>query len=137
MALAVQIYRPYTLRVTGGISGPSGPFNMDNYPTLSDYPYSMLPEYTECFPNTVRSLPEHQNSYSENIWNGIRPSVNGPLGLEHGEWIDGKTSLTTAPRQMNRTLLSGPLQTRWSMESVAVLWPITCFKTPWSILMPS
>ena len=39
----------------------------------------MFLEHTECFPNTIRSLPEHPNSYSENKRNGIRASVIGPL----------------------------------------------------------
>ena len=39
----------------------------------------MLLEHTECFPNMIRSLPEHPNSSSENKRNGIRASVIGPL----------------------------------------------------------
>ena len=39
---------------------------------------SMLLEHNECFPNMIRSLPEHPNSYSENKRNGIRASVTGP-----------------------------------------------------------
>ena len=34
-------------------------------------------EHTECFPNMIRSLPEHSNSYSESKRNGIRPNVIG------------------------------------------------------------
>jgi hypothetical protein len=37
------------------------------YASIRNRTASMLLEYTECFPNTVRSLPEHQNSYSESI----------------------------------------------------------------------
>ena len=44
---------------------------------------SMLPEHTGCFPNMIRSLPEHPNSYSEKKWNGIRASVIGPLCSIH------------------------------------------------------
>jgi hypothetical protein len=49
------------------------------YASVRNRTASMLLEFKECFLNTVRSLPEHQHSYLEYIWNGMRPSVNGPL----------------------------------------------------------
>jgi hypothetical protein len=44
--------------------------NAVSYAPVRNRTASMLLEYTECFPNTVSSLPEHQNLYSENIRNG-------------------------------------------------------------------
>ncbi|KAG0710060.1 hypothetical protein GWK47_023570 [Chionoecetes opilio] len=63
-------------------------FNMHNkflelpnavpYASVRSRTASMLLEHTECFPNMIRSLPEHPNSYSENKRNGIQPNVIGP-----------------------------------------------------------
>ena len=49
------------------------------YASVRSRTASMLLEHTECFPNMIRSLPEHPNSYSENNRNDIRASVIGPL----------------------------------------------------------
>jgi hypothetical protein len=51
------------------------PFRMHPYGTGTA---SMRLEHTKCFPNMIRSLPEHPNSYSENKRNGIQASVIGP-----------------------------------------------------------
>ena len=48
------------------------------YTSVGSRTASMLLEHTECFPNIIRSLPEHPNSYSESNRNGIRPTVIGP-----------------------------------------------------------
>ena len=51
------------------------------YASVRSRTASMLLEHTECFPNMIRSLPEHPNSSSENKRNGIWTSVIGPLCL--------------------------------------------------------
>jgi hypothetical protein len=49
------------------------------YASIQSRTVSMLLEHTKCFPNIIRSLPKHPNSYSENKRNDIRSSVLGPL----------------------------------------------------------
>ena len=49
------------------------------YASVRSRTASAILDHTDCFPNMIRSLPEHPNSYSENKRNGIRASVIEPL----------------------------------------------------------
>ena len=57
------------------------------YASVRSRTASMLLDHTDCFPNMIRSLPKHPNSYSENKRNGFRASVIGPIDWDLGPHV--------------------------------------------------
>ncbi|KAG0712531.1 hypothetical protein GWK47_002084 [Chionoecetes opilio] len=86
------------------------------YASVRSRTASMLLEHTECFPNMIRSLPEHPNSYSENKRNGIRPNVIGPviaLKKRSRRELCEKKRERTAAVKMFHILETRPTKVRW------------------------